>query len=254
MVSESPLHTYNQGIMNFKATATSSMSAVATTTTAFVGLIAGSVALATTPVQAATIQFGNDGIKFDTDTAVNFLFDGSNGEYQSTLGFVNVSGNTVSNFTPVFSENSPGYDVPSTGPDFNGTCGITITASCSKTFTFTGGQEYSLALSSTFNGTNAGTVYSTSRLNTLFGNPASQDQAKFDGAIAFSGFDPTKGAVKVVFDDRGHNNDRDFNDFRVSVSASSNTASVPEPTTKACFGVVAAALVVSRRLQASKRA
>lgn len=235
--------------MKLNASAIPNISKIATTT-AFFGLVAGST-LALAPAQAATL-FGNGGIKFDTDTTATFTFDGSNGEFRSALGVVSVgAGDAIGAFSSLFAEKDPGYDTP-TG-DFPGSCPTTV-AICTTTFKFLGGQEYSLALSSTLKGADAGTVYSTSRLNTLFGTPPSRDQAEFNGVFSFDGFDPTKGAVKVTFDDRGADNDKDFNDFRVSVTATKEPASVPEPATFAGLGVVAGALVVSRLYKLRHRA
>ncbi len=201
-------------------------------TSAFVGLIAGSaIALSTSPAQAVTL-FGNNGIRFDSDTAANFDFVSSNGLFNSNFG---VFDTVTQTFSSLFAEQAPGYDTPLSG-DFRGTCPTTV-PNCTATFNFVGGRDYSFALLTP--GEN--TVYSTTALN----NPQTL-QANF------SGENPFVSPVTVAFDDRGGEPDLDFNDFQVSVSTTNQAASVPEPASLGGLALMGILMGTLRRRQGTK--
>lgn len=198
-----------------------------------VALIAGgALAVVNTPAQAATILFGNEGILFDTDTIIDLEFLSSNGEYQSAFGFVTLEDGEAGEFTSVFSENAPGYDLPIVG-DFLGTFPETVSDRTAQ-FIFAANVEYSFALR-----TGSNILYSTSSLNS-----GGTQQARFTG-----GDDLVNTAATVAFDDRGNGPDFDYNDFVVSVKDPVPTASVPEPATWAGLGMVAGSMALFRRRQ-----
>lgn len=207
------------------------ISAVAGATALF-SLIAGTVTVAA-PAQAAT--FDTTGIEFDQNTTVDFTFVKSQGKNQSTLSIVDESAPSTPIAT-LFAENAPGYDPgASEANDWQGTPGVTV-LNPTNSFTFLAGQVYSLALSSLLGGKDAGTVYSTTSLNS-----SGEYQAIFT---------PTTTGTQIRFDDRGNNNDRDFNDFTITAS----TKATPEPAALAGLGLVAGGLLVSSRRRVGKKA
>ncbi|MEQ9237814.1 PEP-CTERM sorting domain-containing protein [Coleofasciculus sp. E2-BRE-01] len=225
-------------------------------TSTVLGLAVGSaLALSAMPAEAATVEFGNNGILFDEDTTIDFEFLQSQGKFQSELFIVEAANPTDPVFT-LFTENEPFDD---TSPDFIGTCPTSVTvpgsSSCTNWFTFEANVEYSLALFSGENtpaGTN-GYVYSTDALN----NPAGQQAFVFDGVVLppYTGpgdisADPALGKVTIGFDDKGNANDADYQDFIVTAMV---TESVPEPATLAGLGLVAGSLTLIRRRQANKK-
>lgn len=225
------------------------------TTSTCLGLAVGSAfALSTMPAEAATVEFGNNGILFDTDTTIDFDFIESQGLFQSTLSIVEAANPTNPIYT-LFKENAP-FD--STRPDFIGTCPKSVTSppgECTNWFTFKANVEYSLALFSGKNkpaGTN-GFVYSTDALN----NPVRQQAFVFDGVVLpeYTGpgdifADPALGKVTITFDDKGNANDEDFQDF--IITAMTTKESIPEPATLAGLGLVAGSLTLIRRRRANK--
>ncbi|MEQ8757019.1 MAG: PEP-CTERM sorting domain-containing protein [Coleofasciculus sp. G1-WW12-02] len=223
------------------------------TTSTILGLAVGSaLTLSTMPAKAATVEFGNNGILFDTDTQIDFDFIRSQGAFKSTLFIVEAANPTDPVFT-LFKENEPFDD---TSPDFIGTCPTSVTvpgsSSCTNLFTFEAGIEYSLALFSGNNkpaGTN-GFVYSTDALNT----PANRQAFVFDGVVlppytepGEGSSDPALGKVTIAFDDKGGGNDGDFQDF--IITAMETKESIPEPATLAALGLVAGSLTLIRRRQ-----
>ncbi len=221
-------------------------------TSVLAGLLATSaLTLSTVPAQAATL-FGNQGLKFDKDTIVDFGFKRSQGLFKSTLSIVTADKTPVK---PLFTENVP-FDV--TSPDFLGFCPKTVTASgtasdCTNSFLFQAGVTYSFALDSGNNnpaGTN-GIVYSTNSLNT----PESQQAFFFQGVNVPpvndnptspgnpSSADPFVGPVTIAFDDKGAENDKDFQDFIFTAQA----RPVPEPATLGGLAMVGGAMAMLRR-------
>lgn len=199
------------------------------TTSTCLGLVAGST-LAFYAMPADAFSFGNDGILFEKNTMVDFMFMESHGAFKSTLSIVKK--NTPTTIEAVlFKENKAAI---SPANDFLGLCPDTVTSpsgGCQNWFTFEGGVEYSLLLDSGVNkpvGT-SGMVYSTDSLNTPTSN-----QAQFSKN--------PDGSYLIDFDDKGMGPDRDFNDFTISAKVKS----VPEPTALAGLALVGGVLVVSR--------
>lgn len=112
-------------------------------------------------------------------------------------------------------------------------------------FDFLGGVTYSLGLLNAYPNSVTRLVYSTSSLNSSYGygsQTPSKQQAIFSNTILpiepdgtqFPNFDssqyqsgnPYSGPVNIAFDNRGNNNDRDFQDFVVSAQL----VPVPEPS------------------------
>lgn len=197
-----------------------------------IGLVAGSIlAFCSNPAQAGVLSFGNNGIKFDTDTEADFLFESSQGQYQSTFGVYELQSQ---NFNPLFQETKP-FD--SQGNDYLGTCGgaNSAVANCNAKFKFLKDVEYSFVLSSL----GKPTVYSTIALNDL--SQGFSQQAKF------SGDDPFVSPLLVAFEDRPFllTDKIDFNDFKISVKT--DTASVPEPAALAGLALVGGAILATHR-------
>jgi hypothetical protein len=220
-------------------------------TSVLAGLLATSaLTLSTVPAQAATL-FGNEGIKFDVDTIVDFNFVRSQGLFQSTLSIV--TANDLKVVKPLFTENVP-FD--KTSPDFFGFCPKTVTASgtasdCTNSFLFQAGVDYSFALNSGAGnpaGTN-GIVYSTNSLNTpvsqqaFFFKPPVPSEGDRPTAPNPSSGDPFAGPVVISFDDLGANNDKDFQDYIFTAQA----RPVPEPATLGGLALVGGAMAMLRR-------
>ena len=221
-------------------------------TSVLAGLLATSaLTLSTVPAQAATL-FGNEGIRFDVDTIVDFSFVRSQGLFKSTLSIVRA--NDLTGVKDLFTEDKA-FDV--TSPDFFGFCPGTVTASgpssaCTNSFLFQGGVDYSFALNSGNNnpaGTN-GIVYSTNSLNTpesqqafFFSPPVPGPGQPIPKAPNPSSGDPFAGPVVISFDDKGAANDQDFQDFIFTAQA----RPVPEPATLGGLAMVGGAMGMLRR-------
>jgi len=227
-------------------------------TSVLAGLLATSaLALSTVPAQAATL-FGNEGIRFDTNTLVDFSFLRSQGLFKSTLSIVTADKTVVKD---LFTEDQA-FDT--TSPDFIGFCPGTVTASgpssaCTNSFLFQGGVDYSFALNSGAGnpaGTN-GIVYSTNSLNT----PVSQQAFFFSSPFVApapgnpiptapnpSSGNPFAGPVTIAFDDKGGFNDQDFQDFVFTAQAQA----VPEPATLGGLALVCGAMAMLRRRKRSQ--
>jgi hypothetical protein len=173
-----------------------------------VGMIAGA-AIATFSQSAKAVEdFNNNFIRFEKDVAVEFEFVESRGAYQSTFGVINlVSGEK----TPLLAEVKSSDDNALTSPrsrDFLGTPGNTVPQPLTE-FTFKAGQPYAFYLDSTYQGREAGTVYSSNNRNL-----GGQLQSRMGdmGGLANQG-------LKIEWDDTGsvlsRRNDLDFNDFQV---------------------------------------
>lgn len=178
-------------------------------TSTVLGLVAGSaLALSATPAEA--FSFGNDGIKFDTKTQVDFEFLESHGAFKSTLFIVKADAKDAPVYT-LFTENEA-FDANS--PDYLGTCPTSVTApdgSCTNSFIFEKDVEYSLLLDSG----NNGKVWSTDVLNMPVETLAEFNFVQTDG-----------GKYTIDFEDKGWI-PYDFNDFTITAEITD----IPEPTT-----------------------
>ena len=195
---------------------------------------------------AEAFTFGTQGIKFDQDTNVDFNFNTSHGAFISALKVFEVINSTPTAITTLLQETKQSDNGSQNG--WLGTCGNTVLV-CQSSFLFKQGVNYTLGLDSG----NNNIVYSTTALN-----PGNTQQAVF-GSFGSNGadgtaFDPTPFqsgnpftiAVKTGFDDRGNNNDRDFQDFTFTVKAANETQ-VPEPATLGGLALVVGSLAFARR-------
>lgn len=224
---------------------------------------AAATALFSAAAPAHAFSFGTNAIQFDKDTEVIFNFRQSYGAYTSSLGIYGVNGQTTTLLKTLFSEVKPS----DTGENNNwkGTLGNTVLGSGIATFIFQANQIYSLGLKSVgLDGSDQGTVYSTSALNTggtqqaLFFSPNgllptvinAADMEAFAGNPAnfTSGGSLFKEGVAISFDDRGNGGDADFQDFTLTAEA------VPEPMTMTGLALGLGGLVAARRRRGSKTA
>ncbi|MBT9312480.1 DUF4114 domain-containing protein [Leptothoe kymatousa] len=177
-----------------------------------------------TPAAFAQETFGNQGIRMDVDTVVEFEFLESNGSYQSVFGIVNLD---TGEKYPLYGEvkgsdiqqsvNAPSDYQDDLGnqnrDDFHGTPGKTVPMPLGE-FRFAADTDYTFYLESYFNGQPAGTLYSTSSLN-----PNPQTYAQFDGPVE----DIIDGGLVLRWEDSGsvlvgnENTDFDYDDFIVRV-------------------------------------
>lgn len=224
---------------------------------------AAATALFGAAAPAHAFSFGTNTIKFENNTDVIFNFRQSYGAYTSSLGIYGVSGGTPTLLKTLFSEVKPSDD--GSNSNWKGTLGSTVLGSGISTFTFLANQVYTLGLSSVgLDGSDQGTVYSTSALNSggsqqaVFGDPnvllplviPAGDGASFAGNPAdfSSGSSLFNGGVAISFDDRGNGNDADYQDFTLTAEA------VPEPMTMTGLALGLGGLVAARRRRASKTA
>lgn len=176
--------------------------------------------------------FGNQGISFDIDTAIEFQFQESHGAFQSEFGVVNLDNcqnptkietcEKVALFTEIkpsdkyqnvneasrFINNINNPNAPTT--DFIGTCGNTI-IDCQQRFVFKKNTRYALYLASTYNGQPRSTLYSLDAIN-----PNKEQFLKFSGQLA----DLAAGGINLDWDDTGvvtSLEERDFDDFVIRV-------------------------------------
>jgi len=206
---------------------------------------------------AHAFSFGTNAIQFEKNTKVTFNFIQSYGAYTSSLAVYGVDGGKASFLETLFSE-VKSSDIGSSG-NWKGTPGNTVLNS-TATYTFLANQIYTLGLESVgLDGSNAGTVYSTTALNpgstqqAVFGEPNKllplviepPDKQKFaanpgDFTSGSSLFDKGVGTA-ISFDDKGNGNDADFQDFTVTAYA------VPEPMTMTGLALGLGGLVAARR-------
>ncbi len=221
-----------------KKTLLVSITAATATATAMLGL-AG-------PAHAFT--FGTNGISFDTNQEVKFNFSSSNGAFQSTLKIFEVlsSGAVQSANNGLLFEEVKASDNGSK-KGYEATLGNAVQM-VNDTFTFLAGKVYALGLASTYNGQDAGIVYTTSSLNrsglqrSLFGSTGGEEAKAFAGASSFQIGNPFAGPVAIAFEDvKWAAADGDFNDFVVTAEA------VPEPLTMGGLALGAAGLAAARR-------
>jgi len=208
---------------------------------------------------AHAFSFGTNGITFGQDQDVEFKFKESHGGYTSSLGIYKVENSVASLAKTLFAETKSSDNGGAN--EWKGTLGNTVLGSGKAVFTFLANQVYTLGLSSGKNGT----VYSTSGLNVkssgsqqaVFGaaSPLWSALGKettnvFQAAGSFTNGTASlsNGGTLISFDDRGNNNDADFQDFTVSAEA------VPEPITMTGLALGLGGLVAARRRRASKTA
>ncbi|MEM7063186.1 MAG: hypothetical protein AAF572_08475 [Cyanobacteria bacterium P01_B01_bin.77] len=173
---------------------------------------------------AVAETFGNEGIRLEVDTVVEFEFLESNGSYQSIFGIVNLQ--TGEQF-PLYGEvkasdalqtvNTPSDYQDDLGiqnqDDFYGTPGTTVPQPL-REFRFSADTDYSFYLESYFNGQPAGTLYSTSSLNS-----GDRSYAQFDGPME----QIIDGGLLLRWEDSGSllvgdaDTDYDFDDFIIRV-------------------------------------
>jgi hypothetical protein len=203
---------------------------------------------------AHAFSFGTNGIQFENDTKIIFNFKQTYGAFTSSLGIYGVSGGTPTLLKTLFSEVKPS-DTNGANGDWKGTLGNTVLGSGVETFTFLANQIYTLGLSSVgLDGSNKGTVYSTTALNggaqqAVFGTPNTLLPLVIDAADTTtfaanpanftSGSSVLNGGAAISFDDRGNDNDADFQDFTVTA--------VPEPMTMTGLALGLGGLVAARR-------
>lgn len=108
---------------------------------------ASAVASFSTPALAASLtpsNYGVNGLKFDTDTTVQFDFLESHGMWQTALGVYRKDGTLASTlFTEDLRGSDPGAN--DANNDWKGTCGLSM-SNCTTTFTFLAGVEYKFGL------------------------------------------------------------------------------------------------------------
>jgi hypothetical protein len=208
---------------------------------------------------AHAFSFGTNAIQFDKNTEVTFNFRQSYGLFTSSLGVYEVNGADTIFKQALFSEVKPSDDGGAN--NYKGTLGNTVLGSGIAKYTFLANQIYTLGLKSVIgNGSDRGTVFSTSALNVksggtqqaLFFNPNgllpqivnAVDNAGFAGNPAnfTSGSSLFTGGTGISFDDRGNGNDADFQDFTVTASAV-----VPEPMTMTGLALGLGGMVAARR-------
>jgi hypothetical protein len=178
-------------------------------------VVTGAVVSSFAQSAKAAEDFNNNFVRFEKDVAVEFEFIESRGAYQSTFGVINlVSGEK----TPLLKEEKPSDDPSLTSPrstDFVGTPGNTVPQPLNE-FLFKAGQPYAFYLDSTYQGREAGTVYSSNNRNIN-----AQLQSKVGDFAALS---DGKG-LRIEWDDTGsvlsRRDDRDFNDFLVVAGGNS---------------------------------
>jgi hypothetical protein len=207
-----------------------------------------------TPAEA--FSFGNSGIKFDADTVVNFSFVESHGAYTSAVHIFEAS-NLKQSVAKLFWETKQSDNGGSN--EWKGSFGNAVTSASglnSASFTFKAGVEYTLGLLSGKNGT----VYSTDSLNktgtqqavfgvenVLWSSLNKEKTNQFQQAGSFTSGNPFKDSVMISFDDRGNKNDKDFQDFTISATASE---AVPEPLSMGGIALAGAGLAYVRRRSA----
>jgi hypothetical protein len=229
---------------------------------------AAATALVSAAAPAHAFSFGTNAIQFDKDTKVTFEFKQSYGAYKSDLGVYGVNGGKASFLETLFSE-VKSSDIGAAG-NWKGTVGNTVLNGIA-TYTFIANQIYTLGLSSVgLDGSNAGTVYSTSALNVnsggsqqaVFGKPNEllplviepPDKKIFaaNPGDFTSGGSLFKEGVAISFDDRGNGADADFQDF--TLTALAEAEAVPEPMTMTGLALGLGGLVAARRRRSSKTA
>lgn len=172
------------------------------------GVILGAAIGSFTQAAKAAEDFNNNFIRFAKDVVVEFEFVESHGAYQSTMGVINL---VTGEKTPLLTEVKASDDNSLTSPrslDFVGTAGNTVPQPLAE-FVFKAGQPYAFYLDSSYQGRDAGTVYSSNNRN-LNG----QLQSRVGDMTGLS-----NQGIRIEWDDTGsvlsRRDDKDFNDFLV---------------------------------------
>ncbi|MEG3956396.1 PEP-CTERM sorting domain-containing protein [Microcoleus sp. herbarium2] len=208
---------------------------------------------AAAPAQAAS--FGTGGISFEKTTDIIFTFGETHGQYQSSLGIYEVKkqGNKSipTLIKNLFSETKKSDN--GAANEYKGTLGNTVLGPGKVSFTFLANTIYTLGLDSA--GYFKNVVYSTSALNSggtqqaVFGGVSLGNALVLDKTDNFQAAGQFQnglgslfnGGALISFDDRGNNNDKDFQDFTVTAEA------VPEPMTMTGLALGLGGLVAARR-------
>lgn len=203
--------------------------------------------LLTTTAPARAFMFGNDGIRFQQNTTVEFGFYQSNGAFQSQLQVFEVltgGGLAGAENGVLITENKASDNGAANG--FRGTLGNAVSL-VNNTFTFLANKVYTLGLVSTYKGKAAATVYSTTGLNTwntqqaVFGSAGGIEGVELTNRSLYKSANPFQGPVAISFEDIQGGGDLDFNDFSVTANA------VPEPLSMGGLALGAAGLMAARR-------
>jgi hypothetical protein len=248
--------------------------------TQLIAIIAATTTTATllgisSQAQAATFEFGTDGIEFSQNTEVAFTYDTAQGAALSSLYLYQDNAGVLSSPDKLFYETK----VSDTGNGNNGWKSTFYNATTNPNgavesstglstvdFDFQAGVTYTLGLLNTYTSSSPVTVYSTSSLNSNYGygnQVKTNQQAAFSNALmpiepdgtqlpnysTYQSGNPYTSPVTIGFDNRGNNNDRDFQDFVVSAKV------VPEPSAigglAALGGIFGLTFFRRRRSQAS---
>jgi hypothetical protein len=170
------------------------------------GVVLSSVMGSYASAAQAAEDFNNNFIRFEKDTIVELEFVESRGAYQSTMGVINL---VTGEKTPLLAEVKASDDQSLTSPrsqDFIGTPGNTVPQPLAE-FVFKGGQPYAMYLESSYQGRDAGTIYSSNNRNL---NAQLQSRVGDVSGLSNQG-------LKIEWDDTGsvlsRRDDTDFNDF-----------------------------------------
>jgi hypothetical protein len=222
---------------------------------------ASAVASFSTPALAASLtpsNFGVNGLKFDTNTTVQFDFLESHGMWQTALGVYRKDGTLVST---LFAENLRGADPGSNDAknDWKGTCGLSM-SNCTTTFNFLAGVEYKFGLRK-YNPTTPTVVNAPYSL----GSDANKAKFVYGGSYTYNLQGPTwisqnrdktslTATLSVGLDqvligmEDGY--DKDYNDF---IFKASPVKKVPEPSAMlGLLGTGVAGLLGVRRRRSSE--
>jgi hypothetical protein len=195
--------------------------------------------------------FNTGGILFGQDTDIFFSFKESHGENRSALGIYEVNNSIPTLVKTLFTE-IKGSDNGAEN-EYKGSLGNTVLDAGKIPFRFLANTIYTLGLNTFGYGTSI--VYSTSYLNSggtqqavfgdqSLGNALSLEKTDtFQAAGQYQSGVPAlfNGGALISFDDRGNNNDKDFQDFTVTAEA------VPEPVTMTGLALGLGGLVAARR-------
>lgn len=183
------------------------------------------------PAQAASLLGSSDlnstgGFSFSEDTEVTFSFLQSQGEYLSSFGVYDASKNSLQTLISEVQASDNGSN-----NDWQGTCGVSVVA-CEVSYTFEAGVNYFLGLAASA----ATTVFSGTQYN---------------NQLPFSFTNGSDDSTVLIAVNDSNLVDSDYNDFKISASAS-RVESVPEPSTVgALLGVGALGLMRIRRKRAN---